>query len=170
MRNLIDAGDEPVEFVVCAPAEEIEENSIEELVRLSEIAIIKRDAITGVDSKPSCVCVNPDFYCKLMHTPFRYNDAKFNFSGANKNKINGIYESQKWYQRCMDCGPKFDDNMCLSLDSHANVNVFRNKKFLKNIRKIEEPIRVVGIGGMVLYHYVGDHPWFGECCFDPNSS
>ena len=60
---------------------------------------------------------------------------------------------------------RFNNHLCYSLDSHANVCIFRNAALLKNIRKVK-PITIEGVGGMKSeYSLVGTHDLFGDVIY-----
>ena len=62
---------------------------------------------------------------------------------------------------------KFDNHTCYSLDSNANVCVFRNPDLLTNIRPLGKPVTVEGLhGSRVTYDKAGDHPLFGRAIYD----
>jgi hypothetical protein len=54
-------------------------------------------------------------------------------------------------------------------DNQASVSVFKEKSLLKNIRKTDDPVMIVGIGGHIECDTVGDYDWFGEVYYSPNA-
>ena len=58
----------------------------------------------------------------------------------------------------------------VNIDDHANIHLFANKSLLTNLRKLKDPIRVVGMGGMSKFiEYIGEHPLLGDVLYDPNN-
>ena len=53
-------------------------------------------------------------------------------------------------------------------DNQATINVFRNKKLLKNIRSIDDGVSVSGVGGSLDLTMKGDLPGFGEVYYHPD--
>ena len=57
---------------------------------------------------------------------------------------------------------------CVNIDDHANVHLFCNKSLLTNIRKLDNPIKVNGMGGLHKnIEYMGTHPLLGDVLYDP---
>ena len=53
-------------------------------------------------------------------------------------------------------------------DNQATINIFRNKKLLKNIRSINDGVSVSGVGGSLDLTMKGDLPGFGEVYYHPD--
>jgi hypothetical protein len=59
-------------------------------------------------------------------------------------------------------------NFCL--DSMANVSICNNKDLLTNVRNLEKPISVRGLGGISKkLTNVGTHPLFGDMLIDEDN-
>ena len=62
-----------------------------------------------------------------------------------------------------------DDHWCINLDNHANINIFRNKDLLTNLRNLAVPHVIKGSTGEAEFGTVGDHPHFGETIYNPKA-
>ena len=54
-------------------------------------------------------------------------------------------------------------------DNQATVSVFRNESLLNNIRPAKTPVRIAGVGGVLVVNQVGDFFDFGEVYFHRDS-
>ena len=63
-----------------------------------------------------------------------------------------------------------NDHFNYCLDSMANVNVFRNRDLLTNIRESKRTMHIDGVGGKsVSIKLIGDHKLFGTCYYCPET-
>ena len=84
-----------------------------------------------------------------------------------KSNTETVHDPFKIYMATVDnkSTSRFNNIVCYSLDSHANVCIYRNAALLKNIQKVK-PISIEGVGGMKSnYSFIGIHDLFGDVIY-----
>ena len=63
-----------------------------------------------------------------------------------------------------------NDHYNYCVDTMANVNVYRNKDLIINVRSSGRPMRIDGVGGKTVnMNQIGDHPLFGPGFYCPEN-
>jgi len=58
----------------------------------------------------------------------------------------------------------------VNLDDHANIHLFCNKRLLTDVKRLKDPVRIAGIGGMSIeVSQLGQHPLLGDVLYEPKN-